>query len=473
MIRVVPTGDIGFDAILGGGWRLVERLPGRESATVVLRGGPGSGKTLLSMDVARALAKALNGDVIVACVELLPSEYSAQVQAGRLGLNMPWSEPVILLPRTESVPPSKLPRIFCGLLPELDYADPDLVAGLESLQRDVVALGGKPAVVVVDSLIAGYGIGATLPREHVDAVMKFAAQQGLGLVLCEETIDETSTAWDFAVDTVIVLDQQRAGGRRIRVQKHRFGPSATGEHQFQIHGRFQPRVYPRPDAWSDAKWDAEHYPWSSGLSVATHLRWIDQSTGEARDYACSLAVVAAPDLSLVRRLALGLVPVDSDAERDIVVELRLAPNTYRARGSRDDVLRLPIADGVDAIIQSIVVYLGRELADKERDRPRRIVIGDLGIVGAFQNPEEWAEGIRVVAALVAGSICPIPVIVYDSTPATPNRPRVLDVLRWQADLLIEAKYDETGHVAALITSRRDGTVEKFRWPAAGPWRQAG
>ena len=68
MIRTVPTGDAGFDAILGGGWRLIERLPGRESATVVLRGGPGTGKTLLSVDVALALARALDGDVVVACV---------------------------------------------------------------------------------------------------------------------------------------------------------------------------------------------------------------------------------------------------------------------------------------------------------------------------------------------------------------------------------------------------------------------
>ena len=46
---------------------------------MVLRGGPGTGKTLLSVDVALALAKALDGDVVVACVEILPSEYLAQL----------------------------------------------------------------------------------------------------------------------------------------------------------------------------------------------------------------------------------------------------------------------------------------------------------------------------------------------------------------------------------------------------------
>ena len=66
-----------------GGWCLVERLPGKESATVLLRGGPGTGKTLLAVDVALALAGAPTGDVLVACVELLPSEFVAQIQTGR------------------------------------------------------------------------------------------------------------------------------------------------------------------------------------------------------------------------------------------------------------------------------------------------------------------------------------------------------------------------------------------------------
>ncbi len=135
MIRTVPTGDIGFDVILGGGWRLIERLPGRESATVVLRGGPGTGKTLLSVDVALALAGALDGDVVVACVELLPTEYVAQIEAGRGELVLQWRDgprltepPVMILTQTASVTSFKSPRIICGLLPELNDDVPDLVA---------------------------------------------------------------------------------------------------------------------------------------------------------------------------------------------------------------------------------------------------------------------------------------------------------------------------------------------------------
>ena len=256
MIRTVHTGDAGLDVILGGGWRLIERLPGRESATVVLRGGPGTGKTLLSVDVALALAGALNGDVVVACVELLPSEYFAQIEAGRSELVVQhrdgpiMREPtVIMLPQTATVSSFKSPRIFCGLLPELNGAAPDLVAALESMQSDVTGINGKQAVFIVDYLIAGYGLGPESPRQNVDAVMKFAAQEGLGLVLCEETTDDTPSVWDFAADTLLALEHHRAGERQILVRKHRYGASASGAHQLEIGGWLQPRVYPRPNAW--------------------------------------------------------------------------------------------------------------------------------------------------------------------------------------------------------------------------------
>ncbi len=79
MTSVVPTGDLGLDVLLGGGFRLVTRLPGKASAMVDVRGGAGAGKTLVGLHVALELAKALEGDVVVACVEILPSEYVAQV----------------------------------------------------------------------------------------------------------------------------------------------------------------------------------------------------------------------------------------------------------------------------------------------------------------------------------------------------------------------------------------------------------
>jgi KaiC/GvpD/RAD55 family RecA-like ATPase len=478
VIRTVPTGDVGFDVILGGGWRLIERLPGRESATIVVRGGPGTGKTLLSVDVALALAAALNGDVVVACVELLPTEYSAQIEAGRAELVSQWRDgprlaasAVMILPQTTPVSSSESPRIFCGLLPELDDEAPDLVAALELLLADVTALHGKPAVLIVDSLIAGYGLGPSTPRKNVDAVMKFAAQGGFGLVLCEETTDDTPSVWDFAADTLLALEHHREGGREILVRKHRYGASATGAHQFEIRGWRQPRVCPRPDVWLSIRRNystLRTYGWRilNGHGYPP-LRWIDAlaPSPDPRDYNCSFAVISGPNLELARKLAFGLMPVGTKSHQDVVIDLD--PVGFESDGwsSKNVAIRsLPIAAGVNAAICELVEYLGDHLfSDNDSERPRRIIIGDVGTVTAFPDHALWAEGIAVIATLVAESGWGIPVIVYDSNSLSAAGAGGLAALRWRADLVIEANNAERG-TGWYATSRPDGTFDLLRWP---------
>lgn len=148
MIRIVPTGDLGFDVLLGGGWRLVRRFEERESATVVVRGGSGSGKTLMGIQVALELARALGGDVAVGCVEILPTEYIAQLQSVRPALN---AGHVAMLPARAQAGDG--PRVYVSLLPDLDAEQHDLVASMEKLDAAAVAAGGTPKVFVVDSLI--------------------------------------------------------------------------------------------------------------------------------------------------------------------------------------------------------------------------------------------------------------------------------------------------------------------------------
>ena len=486
MIRNVPTGDVGFDAILGGGWRLIERLPGRESATVVIRGGPGTGKTLLSVDVALALAGALDGDMVVACVELLPSEYVAQIEAGRGGLVSEWrkesrlTEPPVILPQTTPVSSGKSPRMFCGLLPELSDDAPDLVAALELLLTEVAALNGRPVVFVVDSLIAGYGLGPASPRQNVDAVMKFAAQRGLGLVLCEETTDDIPSVWDFAADTILGLEQRRGGGRQILVRKHRYGASATGAHQFEILGWRQPRVYPRPDVWLSRhriESTLSTYGWRF-LNDHEHplLRWIDGlAPSEPRDYPCSFAVVSGPNLELARRLAFGLVPVGTESRQDLVIELDPIGSISEAWSSYGVPMRsVSIAGGVNAAICELVEYLGGQLfGESDSERPRRIVIGDVGLLAAFADQSLWAEGIGVIATLVAESGWGIPVIVYDSSSLAGSGVVGLSILRWRAELLIEASHIKpAAWYEWYATSRPDGTFDSLHWSNEsldGPW----
>jgi KaiC/GvpD/RAD55 family RecA-like ATPase len=460
LIRTVPTGDIGFDAILGGGWRLVERLPGRESATVVVRGGPGTGKTLLSIDIALALATSLGGDVVVACVELLPSEYFAQMEAGRAELVSQQSR-VVMLPHKTPVPLSSVPRVFCGLLSDSRDDVPDLVEALATLSLEVMALGGNPSTFVVDSLTAGYGLGHSIPRQNVDAVMKFAAQGGHGLVLCEETTDDTPTAWDFAVDTLLALDQNREGGRQIVVRKHRYGASETGEHQFEIRGWNQPNVYPRLDVWAGKprrRSILEAYGWQFlNGGGPSRLRWTDGLAPASKpiEYNCSLAVLSGPNLEVIQRLAFGLVPIGTDRQKDLFVYLD--PVGYASSGwsSKNlEVRSIPIALAANASVCKLVEYLGSQLF---RDNgPRRVIIGDLASTQSFADSALWAEGIGVLAALVAESGWGIPVVVYASTVLAGSG---FAAIRWRADLLVEG----SNAASMSTTSRRDGKFDVLQW----------
>ncbi len=480
MIRTVPSGDIGLDVILGGGWRLIERLPGRESATVVIRGGPGTGKTLLAVDVALSLAGALKGDVVVACVEILPSEYFAQIEASRAELVLQHkdgpalNEPVvILLPADAPVLPCDSPRIFCGLLPSLDSAAPDLVAALESMQQEVARLNGKPAAFIVDSLIAGYGLGPESPRENVDAVMKFAAQGGFGLVLCQETIDDTSSVWDFAADTLLALDNPREGARQIVVRKHRYGASAAGVHQLEIRGWGQPRVYPRPDAWlgMDRVWSAlPSYGWRRRPDrKTTTLCWIGTILGQgvkSPKYRSEFAFVSGPNLGAARRIAYSLSTTNNDSARDLVVELD--PISFQTREWASDQLGLisiPVAAGASHAICELVKYLGKNLfGDDNLSPPRRILLGDVGSTGAFVGQTLWADAIGVIAAHVEESGSGIPLIAYSSA----SLPEGLASLRWRPDLVIETSPINDGRA----TSRHGGSVFAIRWSTdaiQGPW----
>ena len=472
MIRVVPTGDIGFDVVLGGGWCLVERLPGKESATILLRGGPGTGKTLLSVDIALALAGALGGDVVVGCVELLPSEYRAQIEGGRSELALQYRNgPPLAMPRVVQLPcsapiqPTEEPLIFFGLLPDLESGSPDLVNALEALRAEVVALKGKPIVFVVDSLIDGYGLGPATPRQNIDALTKFAAQEGVGLVLCAETMNAEPAAWDFAVDTVVMLGQ--GGGKRtIQVQKHRFGASATGSHEFRIDGWTQPAIYPRPDTWSGIRRirsTLETYGWRfDNAARQPRLRWCEElakATAAADGYAASFAIVAGPDVELARKLAFGLFNAETSDGNDLLILLDARSSLPDGWSSNQRETHIfPISPGADAAICHLTEYLGSRLFPKAGGTPpRRIIIGDLALIPA-PDAAQWVECIAVIANLVAASGCGVPVITYEGGSFAANE---VPLGALQADLIVKL---DSGLSRVVIVSRTEGTVGVVRWP---------
>src|SRR5262249_54312598 len=156
-------------------------------------------------------------------------------------------------------------------------------------------------------------------RTSADALMKFAAQGGYGLVLCEEAGNAAPTAWVFAADTVLELEIH-GRERRLQVRKHRFGPSVSGFQDLDLNAR-PPAVFPEPEAWMG------RYPRESLLSQgwevdrksnATDLIVREEVTGaKSPPLRGAFVVINGGEPNVVRRFAACLVP-EANNGRDLV-----------------------------------------------------------------------------------------------------------------------------------------------------------
>lgn len=244
---VVPSGVSGLDRMLGGGIRLLERVPGAgTSAVVLLRGEAGTGKTVLAAHVASAVARARKEDVLFACVESLPTEIAAQI-GGFGGLRD-------LLPMRSASDETpfrgEATRAF-GLV--LDTEGPGdkapherlgdgIEAGLKYLERG----GALPRVVVVDGLSDAYGVGPASPRKFANGLALLAAGRGLTMILTEEAPPRAPSPWSHVSDSVVELWRGAdAMGVLAAAVKNRFGPCESaprrlsvddeGPHLFNMH----------------------------------------------------------------------------------------------------------------------------------------------------------------------------------------------------------------------------------------------
>ena len=71
-----------------------------------------------------------------------------------------------------------------------------------------------PRVVVIDSLAEGYGLGTTVSRRLADALAKFAADEGVILILVEEVLGHVARPGEYPIRTGTTLLQalSLAGG---------------------------------------------------------------------------------------------------------------------------------------------------------------------------------------------------------------------------------------------------------------------
>lgn len=459
MTPSIRTGDLGLDLLLGGGWRLLTRFGDRRSSTVLVRGGAGAGKTLFGLHAALGLAKELGGDVAVGCVEILPSEYGAQVLSSRRDIP---EAAVVVLPRTTQHRATT--RIFCGLLTDLDPNEPDLVASLEALARDVESAGGKPVVFVVDSLIEGYGLGASAARTSADAVMKFAAHGGYALVFCEESQDSGASPWQFAADTVIEVGvEAHERGRWIEVRKHRFGPSVSGRHELELGGQAAPSVYPEPHAWvTPHRQDvlSRHgFGFGDGRGMSA-LVWDSalQSTPQQQPIEGALVLVTNPDAGLARDTAAALCPSGNDSPRTLMIELDpLILHETETSSDVMEVLHVPTVHGPARALRAFVRKFAQAIEQQPPIMPvRRVLLGNLGLILEAPEARGWMEAVRVFASLILETGLGVPVIAYASVREGAPTPSILTAY---PDVHVEM-----AGVGGMISERHRGRRRGIHWP---------
>lgn len=268
-MKLVATGDQGLDLVLGGGLAMLERrgADGERrgpTTSVLVRGRPGAGKSALSAQLAVHAARALDGDVAYACVELLPEEFAAQ--RARLAPEGA-SERVVVAPFDDETGARRQGevRFYAGILDlgETGREAAQLPRALPALVSATRAASDRVRVVVLDSVSAGYHLTTGIERPVVDAIVKWALSEGLVLIVVEESVSATPSSWSFSCDVVLELslaldDQSEANEsagrarRQLLVRKNRFGPAAPGPHMVQIAPRKGCMLIPHLDTYQNS-----------------------------------------------------------------------------------------------------------------------------------------------------------------------------------------------------------------------------
>jgi KaiC/GvpD/RAD55 family RecA-like ATPase len=425
--RTISAGIGGLDLILGGGIRVLKRGEALdESTTILLRGPPGSGKTVLGLALAGALAHALGGHVAYGCVELLPSELAAQhtgIMPEALAESVVLAEPAgergsLRFPPQQGTAGER--RIFAATL---DIGEPGeeqqrITPAILGLLDGVRQAGGAPRVLVVDSLSDGYHLGAQAPRVLSDELCKMAVQQGIVLLMLEEIAESRPSAWSFAADVVIELghgEGEALGGpstrreRQLSVLKNRFGPSEAGRHPFVVGPRAGVQVLPQPWAYlsSNSSWAYNDILAQPKPLAPPAQEWLEGWTappGWPQFREC-ITLVSTTTVDVTYEVAshLGATAEGFDLFLDFG---RLGDATHTAPRA-PSVIRIDCGDPFLRGHRLLPMALSSVDAIRTKREPlRRVLIGDLRVLRIFHYPEELRRTLIVFTSILRRLVVP-------------------------------------------------------------------
>lgn len=439
----VSTSDRGLDLVLGGGLCALRRGAYAEpSGSLLIRGGAGAGKTVLSLQIAMSVAKRLGGDVVYGCVELLPVELQAQQasmwSAGALRIISADAEHE---PPFAGVDPSAS-HVLAGLLDlgtgehEHEHLG-DAVLGLLTASR---ASGARPKVLVIDSLVHGYGLAATTPRAVSDGLVKLAADEGLFLILAEEAGADPGQ-WRFAVDTVLELEH--GPQRRLSVVKHRFAASEVGPHPYVIQARHGLRCLPIASAYLSGH-AREVLEWASG--AAEHA-WGFRGA-ESLPPPSGLIAVCGDDPSTTRAYA-RLIAAGAPGSELVFDWGAGSPESGATTAGSHDARFVVLSD--PDLQPEMFLALAREALD-DCGHVARVVIGDLAALTAYAH----AGGLRRAILTLAEALrrTGVPAVVFES-----ERLHLRSTLVGWADLSVDVRESMAATHFVTIRDRAGRRVE--------------
>jgi KaiC/GvpD/RAD55 family RecA-like ATPase len=473
--RTIPVDIEGLNLVLGGGIPVLKRHPDyEESATLLVRGAPGSGKTIFGVQLAGSLGRELGCDVAYGCVELLPSELAAQ-HAGIKRSEV--SERVVTAPFPEQGPRGGECRIFAEML-DIGASGEEAAKLGDAIERVLAATeraGGKVGVLVLDSLSDGYNLGSSAPRELADALCKMAAQRGLILILLEEIIESKPSAWSFAADSVIELSLQREEdarapfARRLAVSKHRFSACEPGPHRFTIAANQGVYVLPHPATYIQPLAQALIFPElnptrgpSQNWCLPAHK---EPAGGWPLFSDCVTAVYGSESQDVFAMAAkLGTMTETGRPAYGAEVILDFSRNDGKLLNhSLDSTARYLVGCGDPFITGDWLVATattGARAALAHSGAIRRVLIGDLQSLRTFRDAADARQALMMLVSVLRKAH--VPVILFET-----SVPRTIERSLGNG----QVSHEETGALAPPILDFADVAIEIIRKASGLPFHK--
>ena len=216
-MRKVPTGIVGLDRMFGGGFP--------ENSTIIVAGGPGSGKTILSIQF--LMRGILEGE---SCIFLSLGESQDRVQRNVETFGWDLNQITFINPLKHTAKReagTSLDSVLGGPPKKEVVTEADVIINLPSVTRLISShLKGNSKRIVIDSLSTlkmFYG-DEVKKRRMLFRLMEFLIDSGCTCILTSETTEDTPSLENYVSDGVLKLHTFIENGRKrraIEIQKMR------------------------------------------------------------------------------------------------------------------------------------------------------------------------------------------------------------------------------------------------------------